>query len=285
MDYIDKRIVVGVSGGKDSTAVCLNLLEQGYSTSDFDRVFMDTGWEDERTYEYLDQLEGTIGSIHRIRLDIDVSEEIQEDVERLEKKIGFYSPMIRRILKNSFFSNRYQKWCTTDLKIKPLKKYFDALDYDYVNLVGIRKEESPRRAKMTEWEYNEYFDCWVNRPIIDWTFEDVIDIHHRFGLVPNSLYLNGSTRVGCYPCINSRKKEISLIDRKRIDIIRELEEIVNRNSGKSDWNHSFFSSKGGVVMNIDEVVEWSNTTRGGIQYELFSTDEPTCVRWGMCEHK
>jgi len=24
---------------------------------------------------------------------------------------------------------------------------------------------------------------------------------------------------------------------------------------------------------------------GGSQFEMFAAEEPTCVRWGMCEHK
>lgn len=282
MNYDNKKIIVAVSGGKDSTAMCLNLLEQGYSTSDFTRVFMDTGWEHSSTYEYLDELEKTIGPIIRFKQHIDYPEEYREHIEYFEQKLGHESPMIRRIIKNRHFSNRFQKWCTKDLKIKPIKKYFDSLDCDYVNLVGIRKEESPRRSKMDEWEYNDFFDCWIHRPLIDWTEKQVIDIHHRFQLIPNRLYLNGFSRVGCYPCINSRKGEIKLLDDDRIEIIRELEILINK-LRPSDTDYTFFSSKTNAVMRIDQVRQWSKTTRGGKQFELFSTEERSCVKWGMCE--
>ena len=65
------EIIVSVSGGKDSTACCLHLLELGYTTSDFRRVFIDTGWEDDTTYNYLDYLEKHIGKIERIRKNIE----------------------------------------------------------------------------------------------------------------------------------------------------------------------------------------------------------------------
>ena len=35
-------LIVSVSGGKDSTAVCLRMFELGYTKDDFQRVFFDT---------------------------------------------------------------------------------------------------------------------------------------------------------------------------------------------------------------------------------------------------
>ena len=34
---------------------------------------------------------------------------------------------------------------------------------------------------------------------------------------------------------------------------------------------------------IDDVVQWSRTSRGGKQYELFASGADGCMRWGMCE--
>ena len=226
MNYDNKKIIVSVSGGKDSTAMCLHLLEQGYTKNDFIRVFADTGWEHKNTYLYLDELEKTIGKIERVKQHIEPKPEYREIIDYFEKKIGWQSPFIREVINTQFFPKGFAKWCTKKLKINPLKKFFDSIDDDYVDLVGIRKEESKSRSQMREWEYNDFFDCWVHRPIINWTEQDVIDIHHRFNLVPNRLYLNGSSRVGCYPCVYSKKSEIKLLDSARIDIIRELESVV-----------------------------------------------------------
>ena len=287
MNYDNKKIIVSVSGGKDSTAMCLNLLEQGYTKDDFTCVFMNTGWEHERTYEYLDQLEKTIGKIIRLKQHIDYPEEYKEHVEYFEQKLGYESPFIRGIFKMRIFPSSRVKWCTKYIKIDPIKEYFDSLDCDYVNLVGIRKEESLRRANMTEWEYNNFFDCWTHRPLIDWTEKQVIDIHRRFNLQPNFLYLNGSSRVGCYPCINSRKAEIKSLTPERIDLIKELEEVITNIRAQRTGTRKpiTFFNRSGISMSIEEAHQWSKTTRGGKQFELFSTEEPTCVKWGMCEFK
>ena len=284
------RLVVSVSGGKDSTAMCLHLFELGYSKDDFDRVFMNTGWEHASTYEYLNELENTIGTITKLTADVKVRPEHEEYVKHFEDRLGFESPFIRNIFYQRNFPTRLRRWCTRLLKIAPIKRYFDSLEYDYINVVGIRKEESFSRSKMDEWEWSEAFDCWVWRPLIDWTEQDVIDIHKRFNLRPNSLYLNGSTRVGCWPCINSKKSEIRNIDEERISIIRDLELLCTRldkerRGSEQPFSTYFSSPRKGEVMTIDDVRKWSRTSWGGKQFEIFSTEEPTCVRWGMCEFK
>jgi 3'-phosphoadenosine 5'-phosphosulfate sulfotransferase (PAPS reductase)/FAD synthetase len=293
----DARPIISVSGGKDSTAMCLHMFELGYTRDDFDRVFCDTGWEDQQTYDYLDELEETIGPITRLREEIQVKDEHKELVAHFEERLGFKSAFVRNCFKYTAFPSRYRKWCTTNLKLKPVTSYFKTLDYDYVNLVGIRREESLKRSTMAEWEWNESFDCWVWRPLIMWTEKDVIDIHHRFNLVPNRLYLNGAQRVGCYPCINSRKKEIKNLSAERVGIIRDLERILNdlryQKEGipqekKDKWIPlTFFLPKvsGTPYIGIDAVMDWSRTSRGGMQFEMFATEEPTCVKWGMCEFK
>ena len=182
--------------------------------------------------------------------------------------------MIRRIVHYSMFPSRIRKWCTTSLKLKPLKAYFDTLDFDVLNVVGVRKEESKRRSKLKELEWNSMLDAYTWRPIINWKIQDVIDIHKRFNLTPNPLYLESAERVGCFPCIMSRKKEIQALSKQRIDIIREIEDYISK--GKEE-KRTFFHNE-----DIDTVFEWSKTSRGGKQFELFNLETPSCFKWGMC---
>jgi 3'-phosphoadenosine 5'-phosphosulfate sulfotransferase (PAPS reductase)/FAD synthetase len=46
-------LIASVSGGKDSTAMMLALIE---AKLEFRAVFADTGWEHQITYDYLDML-------------------------------------------------------------------------------------------------------------------------------------------------------------------------------------------------------------------------------------
>jgi 3'-phosphoadenosine 5'-phosphosulfate sulfotransferase (PAPS reductase)/FAD synthetase len=300
-----RTVIASISGGKDSTALSLYLTELGI---DHERVHLLTGWDSEVTVEYLrGPLTKALGPIQEIR-----------------------GPLLMRdlILKKGMFPSRVRRFCTEELKILPMQKFLRARDDDHVNAVGIRREESAARSQATEWEWSDLYDCEVWRPLVNWTQQDVIDIHRRHNLAPNPLYLQGAERVGCWPCINSRKSEIRMIavqDPSRIQEIEELESTISEvgiqrwqrdrdawlaappaepekdTPAWTRWEHkrkrlienefkpmSFFHRSTGEEDGwspIRDVVQWSMTSRGGGQFELFagSPRDDGCVRWGLCE--
>lgn len=271
----DSVFVVSMSGGKDSTALALAMREAGIPCR---HVFADTGWEAPETYEYLATLERILGiTIDRVR------SEKGGMVDIARHKAGF--------------PTRRGRWCTVELKVKPLRAYHDAIDDDTVSVVGIRAEESAARAAMAEFEYSDEWGGYVYRPIMGWTVDDVLAIHHRHGVPVNPLYRRGHGRVGCYPCINEDKAGVALVAKhspQRIDLIDELEheftdERARRNaSGEGDFKHPqatfFMPKKEGVPATIRDVVAWSRTARGGVQLNLLQeSPDSGCFRWGMCE--
>lgn len=266
-----RRLVVSVSGGKDSAALSLHMHENGI---EHDRIFFDTGWEAPETYDYLrGELAAKIGPI------------------------TFITPplqMVELARHKQMFPSRRIRFCTQELKIKPAIAYFEKrLDegVDCINAVGIRAGESEARSTMTEWEWQDGFPVEVWRPLIDWSEQDVIDIILAHGLNPNPLYLAGASRVGCFPCIFSRKKEILFVAKhwpERIDQIRALElELTEaadvrralKNEGRRAWDRSFFSGQNGPIT-IDAAVAWASQYG---QTELFDDPHPGCARWGLCE--
>lgn len=277
-----RRVVASISGGKDSAAMSLWLTENGI---EHDRVFCDTGWESELTYAHLRYLAERLGTIEWLRG--------ERQFEALVEHKGM-------------FPSRTRRFCTEELKVKPLIAYVNArvaAGEDLVNAVGIRAGESEARARMPEWEWSKDWDCEVWRPLIGWSEQDVIDIHARHGLMPNPLYLAGASRVGCFPCIFARKAEVRLIAEKfpgQVARIRALEERVQtaalerhqRRGGAEPFNPPTFFQAPNRDANgqrlctpIDEIVEWSKTSRGGRQFELFAGGdaEEGCMRWGLCE--
>ena len=277
------EMIVSVSGGKDSTALLLAMREAEIPHR---AVFADTQWEAAETYEYLDLLR------ERLAMPIDV--------------VGVEGGMVARIQHRAGFPARMQRWCTRELKLKPLRSYHDRIEAetenDTVCIVGVRAQESRARAKMKALEDEPPGDRswggWIWRPLLEWSVEDVLSIHHRHGIPVNPLYQRGHDRVGCFPCIYSRKEEIKLIADhapEKIDQIRDLEREVtvlraNRNEEKPGrYSHAigtFFmsrTSKDGI-MSIDDVVAWSRTTRGGRQLPLLQPPpQGGCMRWGLCE--
>lgn len=269
-----RKAILSVSGGKDSAATSLYLRELGL---DHVRVFADTGWEHPATYEYLrGPLTEALGPIHEVRA---------------------AKNMEQQIVEWAMFPSRVTKWCTRTLKIEPLIAFVKSFDEEVVSVVGVRADESAKRALMPEWEYADGFDCDVWRPIIRWSEADVIAIHKRHGLAPNPLYLRGMSRVGCWPCIHAKKDEIRLIsklDPARIERIRNLEAFVapkkaamREAAGEPPGEGpTFFHGHGGKMIPIDQVVRWSRTRRGGKAQrseELFADFNDGCARWGMCE--
>ncbi len=279
----DARVVASVSGGKDSAALSLWLTEQGV---DHDRIFADTGWEHPDTYEYLRG---------------DLREKLGPIVEVQSEKGGL-KEWVRH---KGMFPTRMRRFCTEKLKVGPIKKHLDSYDVEIVNAVGVRGQESKARAKMARWEEWRKMDCEVWRPLIDWKEEDVIAIHQRHGLAPNPLYLRGAgvERVGCWPCIFSRKKEIKQVAEltpERIEEIRHLElEVQGLATERYAAKGETFESQGyhpptffhrgaqygnGGFWAVDEVVAWSQTAHGGRQLPLFDGAPAGCIKWGMCDH-
>jgi 3'-phosphoadenosine 5'-phosphosulfate sulfotransferase (PAPS reductase)/FAD synthetase len=282
-------IVASVSGGKDSTALILALLEaadRGEIPRELLRfVFADTGWESHETYLYIDYLR------EKMAITIDV--------------VGVDGGMRARIRHRAGFPGRMQRWCTRELKIEPLRAYHDRLieasELDTVSVMGIRSEESESRKHAVEWEDDQEgprsWGGYIWRPLVRWTIQDVLEIHNRHGIKVNPLYQRGHNRVGCYPCIYASKEEIALIAQHApsvIDEIGALEEemlalrIARNEERPGRYKHvddaSFFQTRSKGFSGIDKVVAWARTDHGGRQLPLLA--EPPrggCMRWGICD--
>lgn len=300
-------LVLSCSGGKDSVAIGIALRAMGIP---FRAVFADVGWEHEVTYRYLREVVPDLlgQDVTEVRLDIPLTGDIEAIARLFEARLGFYSPMVRRILQTASFPSRNIKWCTKELKLYPLARYLETLDGDPVVVTGIRHEESAKRAEFTAWE-DQVVDItpirqprvrsqqlnW--RPALHWTYEQVVGVFQHVGIAPNPLYLNGTHRVGCWPCINTSRDELKIFggDRERVAILRDLEGIVGdlareRVEAKGLGLPAFFQAK---TVNkrtkkypcwpIDRVITWARgKPRNPDQAELFWAPADGCARWGLC---
>lgn len=304
----DLHVVVSVSGGKDSAATALHLRELGIP---FTCVMADTGWEADQTYRYVDDvLQAAIGPITVVRAVIALQPDRVHLAEQVEANLGRESPMVRECIRKAMIPSRKIRWCTSNLKLAPLREHHQRLMADgriVVSVVGVRAQESEARAAMPEWEIGASLDAIVWRPILTWTLEDVIAIHARHGLPLNSLYGQGLTRVGCYPCIQACKAEYAHVarDDRRVAALRELERVVGdlaeqeqrvgegRRRPTWHWGDGRPGARLPLMPPIDVVLGWATgeavperlpmSGNPAEPEELEDEPDEGCMRWGVCE--
>jgi 3'-phosphoadenosine 5'-phosphosulfate sulfotransferase (PAPS reductase)/FAD synthetase len=287
--------LIGVSGGKDSTALLLWALhESGYDRSSLRVTFCDTGNEHEFTYAHIERLRAYAAQFGVV-------------IETIKGPLDYFE----LALKKHRFPGAKSRFCTEELKIIPTQDWVAARvqeGFEVLSHSGVRAEEARPgskydRASLTEYDLNGYLLCRVRRPLLAWSLDDVKAIHRRHGIPLNPLYEAGAKRVGCWPCIMCRKEEIRLIALKfpeRIEQIRIHEEKMQTVNGRYSTFFPFdktpprfrsrpYTAKDGremMVPTIDDVVRWALTgknARGAWddQGELF--DSPHACSSGFCE--
>ncbi|HEP7908584.1 phosphoadenosine phosphosulfate reductase family protein [Pseudomonas aeruginosa] len=313
--------IVSVSGGKDSTATLL--VAMAHQVPNLRGVFADTGNEHELTLEYIDYLEQVTGvTIERRRADFSrqiagkrryietkwrdqgVAESIIEAALEVLQPTGI--PFLDLCLWKGRFPSRKAQFCTEELKRNVIIEQVMIPLLDGQNMVlswqGVRREESEARRYLPECD--EVGGGLFNyRPILTWPVEAVFEAHRYAGVKPNPLYSQGLARVGCMPCINCRKgelREIALRFPEHIDRIEQWEHLVraaSKRAGATFFAGSNAKHQGGSIKdlsaaeivriaNIRQAVEWSRTTRGGIQYDLMAEadDASACSSaYGLCD--
>ncbi|WJO23194.1 phosphoadenosine phosphosulfate reductase family protein [Pseudomonas soli] len=315
--------IVSVSGGKDSTATLL--LARALEVPNLSGVFADTGNEHETTLEYVDYLVSATGiSIRTVRADFTqqiarkrefintkwreqgVAESIIESALQVLQPTGV--PFLDLCLWKGRFPSRKAQFCTEELKRNVIVEQVILPLIEGRNMVlswqGVRREESDVRRYLPE--LDEVGGGLYNyRPILDWPVEAVFEAHKYQGIKPNPLYSQGMGRVGCMPCINCRKGELREIAARfpeHIERIAHWEDLVRRASKRG--GATFFAAANAkhqrgptegmtpaelvAIANIHQTVEWSRTTRGGIQYDLIASDgeadSSACSSaYGLCD--
>lgn len=311
--------LVSVSGGKDSTATLLLALEQHPHDEVF-AAFADTGNEHESTYAYVDYLEReTKIRIHHVKADFSdrwdrrieyvrdkwpvkgVSAEVVANVLAVLEQGPTGVPFLDLCLLKGRFPARMAQFCTSELKVFPLTEYtLDLIDrFGAVeSWQGVRADESLNRAKLPMWE-DKGGGLTIVRPIHKWSVADVFMMHKKYGIEPNPLYKLGMSRVGCMPCINCSKGELLEISKRFPEHIARIAEWERVLASASKYQASTFFHKGPVeapgdmspseimrLGNINEMVGWSQTLRGGRKFDLFSVFEESAAcssSYGLCE--
>ena len=195
-------LVLSVSGGKDSDAMCHYLLERRQAEGwpgDVAMVHADLGraeWHS--TTAYVQAL------ARRKNVPLHVVRWTQGDlIDRIWQR--YYADPARPCWPSSKV-----RYCTSDLKRAPISRWIRNTypTGKVVCAIGLRAEESSARAKKPTASVRE--DCTaptLNRltlnwlPIHDWTECDVWNCIQRHGNIAHPAYALGNTRLSCACCV------------------------------------------------------------------------------------
>ena len=230
--------IVALSGGKDSVACLLYLLEHGIPKSKIE-VFhhLVDGRENpllfdwECTEDYVKSLCQALdirlyfswrsGGLEQemLRHDTPTAATLFETPEGLQRTGGNSNKLGTRMRFPQLAASMNVRWCSAYSKIaiadaainnQPRFKGKRTLV-----LTGERREESSSRAKYLEFEphrthcKSRHVDHW--RPVIDWSAEEVFAIAQRWSLRCHPCYYLGFSRASCQMCIFASDDQLATV--------------------------------------------------------------------------
>ncbi len=182
------RHVLGLSGGKDSSALAVYMRDK---VPEMEYFFSDTGKELQETYEFLDRLEAFLGK-PIVRLNMNADANSNRDFDHWLTVYGGLLP------------SSQIRWCTVNLKIRPFEEYIGT-DHAY-HYIAIRADEDRIGYKPPSISSLQNIEPKYPFKEDGIMKEDVYQILEESGLgLPD--YYKWRTRSGCYFCFFQRKSE------------------------------------------------------------------------------
>ncbi len=215
---MQQKHIVNFSGGKDSTAMLLIMLEKGMPVDII--LFADTGKEFPQMYEHINKVENFIG-----RKIIKLKSEKSFDYYMFDHQTSKGKYMDR--LGHGWPTMRV-RWCTSRLKIKTVNKYLQELkkSYEVIQYIGIAADEK-KRAKDKKY------------PLIEWgmTESDCLNYCYNKGFDWGGLYQHFD-RVSCWCCPLQNLKDLRNLWEYYPELWSELKEMDAKayNTFRTDYS-------------------------------------------------
>ncbi|MBD2028302.1 phosphoadenosine phosphosulfate reductase family protein [Leptolyngbya sp. FACHB-711] len=191
------RHILGLSGGKDSTALAI-FMRQQYPDLEIEYFFCDTHKELKETYEYLGRIEDWLGiKIHYL--------EAERGFDHWLDVYGGVLPSPK------------MRWCTKQMKIIPLEKWVG--DDEVITYVGIRADENRDGYISTKPTITAKFP-FKEHGLVK---ADIIRLLEESGIgMPD--YYRWRSRSGCYFCFFQRKYEWVMLAQEHPDLFQKAVE-------------------------------------------------------------
>lgn len=276
------KYFITLSAGKDSEDTVYWAVNN-LPFEDWEIVFNDTDWDAKATYDHLKYIADRVGKTIIVVKNKGWADKIAPEVlAKIEAIFGGRNIFAELAVYKTRFPSTKARICTEELKVKPMIDFIlDNVKEDCTIIQGVRAEESPSRRAMNESDeyFKFYFEPYgtdskgrqkyytyrkndviahcdnftvdVHRPIFKKTalevFQDIFDN----GSPAHPYYRIGCSRIGCWPCVNSKLGEIKIIakeDPLRMEQLEQLEQLANSTFFPPGYIPERFCSKEAICM-------------------------------------
>lgn len=242
------HIVVSLSGGKDSSVL------MWYAINNFPKekiiavhAQIDIDWE-----ETLPTVEKQCEFFGIPLVTVQAAKGFLEQLtsKRKDRKTGK--------LKETKFPSADRRWCTSDLKKNPIDKFLRTFRGNILLLIGERREESNRRAKLEEIRpdtrnSNSRRTITIYSPLLNYLEKDIWDIINTNNIPVHPCYSLGISRASCCICIFSSNEEIAIAARHAPDIVQKYIEAEQQISHKFRYKAAT-KRKPEIKLSIEEIL-------------------------------
>ena len=220
--------IVSFSGGKDSTAMLLMMLEKNMQVDDI--LFADTGKDFPQMYEHIKKVENYINKniiIVKAKHSFDY---YLGDIERKNK--------LKYKHNGRGWADMRIRWCTSELKTYPIERYLKN-SKPYIQHVGIAHDEKHRAEKYKTRQNIKY-------PLIDWgiTEKEALEYCYSHGFDWGGLY-DKFKRLSCYCCPLQSINELRVVYKEFPELWADMLEMDKKSwrSFRSDYTLTQLNEK------------------------------------------
>lgn len=220
------RHIVNLSGGKDSTAMLLMLLEKGYPVDYI--LFADTGKDFPQMHDHLCKLAEYIKEHHPTAPEITVLK-----ADKSFDHLMFEHIKTKGKRKGSAgygWATMLARWCTAALKTAVIEKFCrENIQGDFIHYIGIAYDE-PQRLRT---------DAHKSYPLAEWSITEAAALEYCYecGFDWGGLYKHFD-RVSCWCCPLKNLQELRMLWRYYPELWGELKRMDERayNQFRADYS-------------------------------------------------
>ena len=214
--------VVSFSGGRTSAYLCKVMKD--LHGDDVDFIYMDTGMEHPKTYEFIKRVDKEFG-LNLTCLKTKFNQTLGQantyeiiDIESLQHDVDQFRQMMKK------YGTPYNPggaFCTDRLKLVPYGKYCNDKygKKSYVTYLGIRADEPKRLKPKPYYEFLATISDFDKQDILEWWSEQSFDLE-----------LSGEHLGNCVFCIKKGNNKIALAARDEPQLAEQFLELLNEDS-------------------------------------------------------